>query len=306
MSDRGVSIRYRVSEMNGRAGRLRRSLFISLVAAAGLLTASASPAGASVTVGQVAPDTTAARTCVSPVDRVQPTVTGGNSYIIPANGTITSWSTTTSGDGGGQLKLKVFRHVAGTTYMAVAHDAPRDLALDTINTFSTSVAVRAGDLLGLNSFSGTPDCAFLVTGETYLRTTTSDLADGESADFTQSTIDRRLNVSAVLDPSNTFRLGKVKRNKNKGTATITVKDIPNPGELALAGRGIKVARTAGAVIAKTVTAPGDVKLTIRAKGKKKRKLNETGKVKVKPKITFTPTGGDPNTQSRKLKLKKNL
>jgi hypothetical protein len=60
------------------------------------------------------------------------------------------------------------------------------------------------------------------------------------------------------------------------------------------------------VISATVTAPGKVRLTIKAKGKKKRKLNETGKVKIKPNITFTPTGGDPSTQSPKLKLKKNI
>ncbi len=60
------------------------------------------------------------------------------------------------------------------------------------------------------------------------------------------------------------------------------------------------------VISKTVTAPGKVKLTIRAKGKKQKTLNETGKVQVKPKITFTPTGGDASTQSVKVKLKKTL
>ena len=33
---------------------------------------------------------------------------------------------------------------------------------------------------------------------------------------------------------------------------------------------------------------------------------ETGKVKVKPKVTHTPTGGDPSTRSIKVKLKKRL
>jgi hypothetical protein len=61
-----------------------------------------------------------------------------------------------------------------------------------------------------------------------------------------------------------------------------------------------------AIISKTVSAPGVVKLKIRAKGKQKAILNETGKVKVKPKITYTPTGGDPSTQSIKVKLKKKL
>ena len=80
--------------------------------------------------------------------------------------------------------------------------------------------------------------------------------------------------------------------------------VPNPGELTGSGKGVKVASAAR--ISKTVSAPGEVKLTIKAKGKKKGTLNETGKVKLRPKITYTPTGGDPSTQSVKVKLKKNL
>jgi subtilisin-like proprotein convertase family protein len=106
-----------------------------------------------------------------------------------------------------------------------------------------------------------------------------------------------------IKPSNVFTLGAVTRNKKKGTARLTV-NVPGPGELALSGNGVKTADTAGAVAAKTVPAAGKVRLLIRAKGKKKRKLNETGKVKVMPSVTFTPTGGDPSTQARKLKLKK--
>ncbi len=49
------------------------------------------------------------------------------------------------------------------------------------------------------------------------------------------------------------------------------------------------------MISKTVGAAGEVKLKIRAKGKKRKQLNEDGKVKLKPKITYTPTGGDSST-----------
>ena len=47
-------------------------------------------------------------------------------------------------------------------------------------------------------------------------------------------------------------------------------------------------------------------MLIKAKGKKKRKLNDTGKVTLNVAVTYTPTGGDPSTQSVKVKLKKNL
>ncbi|HEY6654678.1 MAG TPA: hypothetical protein VI028_11160 [Solirubrobacterales bacterium] len=59
------------------------------------------------------------------------------------------------------------------------------------------------------------------------------------------------------------------------------------------------------MISKSVGA-GQAQLLIKAKGKKKRKLNETGKAKLNVAITYTPTGGDPNIQSVKVNLKKKL
>ena len=106
-------------------------------------------------------------------------------------------------------------------------------------------------------------------------------------------------------PSNNFTFGKVKRNTKKGTATLTV-DVPGPGEIALGGTGVKPQRPVFGFRgrSKPVVAAGPVKLKIKATGKKKQKLNETGKVKVKVKVTFTPTGGAPNTESKKVKLKR--
>ena len=55
------------------------------------------------------------------------------------------------------------------------------------------------------------------------------------------------------------------------------------------------------MISKSVGA-GPAQLLIKAKGKKKATLNATGKVKLKPKVTYTPTDGDPSTQSVRVKL----
>jgi hypothetical protein len=269
-----------------------------------LLGVSTSTAAASVTVGQIATPT---NTCASPVDRVQPAVSSGNSYVISANGTITSWSTNT-GTNGGEIKMKVFRPVSGTpnTFMVVAQDGPRTLALNTINMFPVSIQVKAGDLLGMNSFSGTPDCGTLVTGDSYLREPpaggTGDLGIGQSAAFTGTVNDRRLDISAQLDPTNTLTFGQVVRNKKKGTATLPV-DVPNAGQLDFAAPLGKVVETAAV---KTVTAPGTLRFKIKAKGRKRTKLNETGKVKVTPRFTFTPTGGTSNTQGIKIKLRKQI
>ena len=286
-----------------RSGVLRMTLGGSLLALS--FAVCSSPAAASVVVGQIAAPT---NTCASPVDRVQPTVSIGNSYVIPANGTITSWSTTTATNGG-QMKLKVFRPVVGNTFSVVGQTDPRDLALNTTNTFSANIAVKAGDVIGMNSFSGTPDCGTLVTGENYLRQpaatatpATGDLANGQSATFGGVVMDRHLDISAQLEPTNTVTFGQVARNKKKGTARVTL-DLPNPGQLAFSGNKVKLAQVANSGVT-TVTAPGSVTFSLKAKGKKLRKLKKTGKVGVNPAFTFTPNGGAANTQSIQVKLKR--
>jgi hypothetical protein len=98
-------------------------------------------------------------------------------------------------------------------------------------------------------------------------------------------------------PSNTFSFGKVKKNKKKGTAKLTVK-VPGPGGLRLAKSKKVKAKN------KRADAEGKVKLPIKPRRKAKQKLATKGKVKVKAKVTFTPDGGDPNTQSKRLKLVK--
>jgi hypothetical protein len=293
-----------------RGPRLLRRFALAASLAALSLAASGSPAGAaSVTIGQLA--AVPAPPCtIAPVERAQPTVTSGNPYVVPATGGVTSWVLTSwshaAGTSTGQtLTMKIYRKVADpATFQVVGHDGPRPLVGGTINTFQASVPVRSGDVLGFHQPTATPTaCRLTAPGDTFQFFHPGTLNDGESAPFAPSAENNRLNISAVVGPTNTFSVGAIKRNKKKGTATLTA-TVPNPGELTGSGKGVKVAIAAR--ISKMVTAPGKVKLTITAKGKKKATLNDAGKVTVKPKITYTPTGGDPSTQSVKLKLKKNI
>lgn len=93
----------------------------------------------------------------------------------------------------------------------------------------------------------------------------------------------------------TLKLGKVKLDEKKGTATFTAK-VPGAGSLTLGGKGIVSVKrkTKGA---KTL------KLTIKAKGKAKAQLAQTGAVKVKAKVTFKPTSGISVTKKKGLSLK---
>jgi hypothetical protein len=101
--------------------------------------------------------------------------------------------------------------------------------------------------------------------------------------------------------SSGFTIDGVRRNKKKGTATITA-GVDFPGELLASGKGVKAS---SAVTSKAVAA-GQAKLVIKAKGKNRRKLNENGKVKLKLAISYTPAGGTLHTQSLKVKLKKKI
>jgi len=281
--------------------RLVRRFSLASVVAALSLAASALPATAAVTVGQTAPSSI---NNSSDFDFVQGTLVSGTSYVLPVNGTLTSWSTHASANGG-MLAMQIFRPLGGSTYMAVAHDGPRPLNPSALNTFTgLSVPVKAGDVLGNStpSSAGLPAALFPgAPGDEHLVHSPA-LADGDQAPFGPDGGDR-VNISAVINPTNSFIPGAVTRNKKKGTASLAF-NLPNSGDLSGSGQGAQVAST-GAITSKAVPA-GTATLLVKAKGKKKRKLNQKGKVKLNLAVTYTPTGGDPSTQSVKVKLKKKL
>ena len=72
--------------------------------------------------------------------------------------------------------------------------------------------------------------------------------------------------------------------------------MPGPGGLVLRKTG-KVKRAS-----KTAAAAGAVKLTVKARGRARERLDDAGEVKVRAKVTFTPTGGTAKTKAKKIKL----
>ncbi len=96
---------------------------------------------------------------------------------------------------------------------------------------------------------------------------------------------------------NTFTIGKLKGTKLSltvaGAGRIDVND-------ANASKKKKLLKHSSA----TASGAGTVKVTLKLTKAGKRKLKESGKVKVKAAITFTPTGGTANTQKKGLKIKR--
>jgi len=274
---------------------------ICVVASLGLasLAIGAPTASASITLGQLS--ASAAADCGGgTTDLVQPTVTSGNSYIAPSDGTITSWSTHGGTSGlTGSAKLKVFRKVGEPVkYRAVAQDAFRTLTGSGLQTFNVTLGgIQTGDVLGL-TFATHTGCQFPVPGDAFF-SRAGDLSNGQDGNFNIGP-GFRTDISATFDPSHKFTVGAVTRNKKRGTATLTL-TVPGPGQVTLSGNGVKGAGTLIPVAAK-----GDVGVPIKATGKKRTKLFDTGKVTLNVGISYTPSGGSAGTAATKVKLKKKV
>lgn len=102
-----------------------------------------------------------------------------------------------------------------------------------------------------------------------------------------------------LQPQSSVRLGKLKRNKKKGTAVLTVTvPLPHAGMLTLSGKGLKTQTKA------IDGSTGTFKFKVVPKGKVKKALRKRGKRKVGIKVTYSPTGNSAATAKRKAKLVK--
>lgn len=263
------------------------------------------------------------------------TVPGTPSYATP-HGVLTSWRFHSSGDASaGAVRLKIFRYTGtGLVFKVLAESSLKTLEPDTAYDFKERIPVDQGDLLGLTAVSdaevgitvpGTPQNQLAQFGG-------GDIPPGQTGTATIAWPDLRPSVAATVESDADgdgfgddtqdkcpvdrttqalcqFSFGRLKRNTKRGTAVLPV-TVPGAGTLSLSGRGVagQQASTSRAASAggRAVASASTVKLVVKGKGKKKKTLNETGKVKLNLAITYTPTVGDPSTQSVKVKLKKKL
>lgn len=282
----------------GRANRSARWLSAVAVSLAWMAAAvSATPASGAVTLGQLAPTASPDCPAVSApgVDYLQPSITGGNLYIARQAGTITSWSTNSSG-GDATYVFKVFRRTSDPDVFQVIAHAPAHVLTSGINTVPVNIAVRSGDMIGVNERGDANSCTFGQAGDGVLSREGS-ISDGGSGTFLPRN-DVRLNLSAILVPSNEFTIGALTQDRKQGTATVTV-NVPNPGILTLSGKGLKRRR-----VSKNIAVAGSVRFQIAAAGKKKRKLEKTGRVAMSTMMTYTPAAGEPASTLLTVKLRK--
>lgn len=231
----------------------------------------------------------------------------GANVASPVSGTIIGWKAALAI---GTFKLHVVRQ-SGGLFTSAGTSSSQTLVGATVSPLlPTNLPIQTGDLIGLDNSAGGERIGQTTDPRSTYIAFTPPLADGapaRSPSLIGSSAEYAFNALVAVMPSNAFSFGKVKHKTHNGTAKLAV-NVPGPGTLSLAGKGVKTQRAGDrAVASKTVTAAGTVKLLIKAKGKTKAKLNKKGKVKAKVTVTYTPVAevsGVPNTQAKRVKLVK--
>ncbi len=145
-----------------------------------------------IVVGQTAPPTSPPITCNEAFSFVefQSTTAGGNSYVFPSSGLVTSWSVMGGSVGTGSFGVKILRPVIGNSFKIIGGEVGFSLLPGIVNTYPLSVQVEAGDILGIQYYGDPAPCVFLT---------------GLSGDRIR--FDERIamtNSAVTFDPKNTY------------------------------------------------------------------------------------------------------
>ncbi len=289
-----------------KQGRRKHLAMVAAIAVTGLLFAGT--AQASVTIGSnlstpASDNNGSAGECTVPCTVVNIGMPAANvaagGLVSPVNGTVTSWRFGAGNTAVG-IQLRILRPAGAGTFIGTGGSAPSNYTPvsppEATPPILTLVPIALGDTVGLQS----PNANLVLgvnPGATMGYWNLPPLADGAPRHVEGTDGAREALVQATIEPANAITFGKVKKNKKKGKAIVTM-TVPNPGTLLYTHKGIKV------VGPPTVSAPGEVQLVIKPKANVRRKLDKKGKARVGFNVRFTPTGGTLATQHENIKLRK--
>jgi hypothetical protein len=160
-----------------------------------------------VTVGQVAPDPSAAFNCGSTFTFAQASTGAGPSHAVTSGGILTSWSINTTSEMGQKARLVVVHPLSGTTYSVLGTTDIQDLTPSLLNeSLPARIPVHVGDTLAL---SPDPEGTFMSLSGVHCVFPTADTADvvrsgsnpvGSTVDLPGPSSKERLNLAATIEP----------------------------------------------------------------------------------------------------------
>jgi hypothetical protein len=287
------------------------SLLMSLAAlsmpagAAGTLTIGSNLGRAPSTSHQCTPNCTVAPVSLS----AAASAPGG--VISPVNGTIVTWRIRA----GGMVSPVSFRVLNrspdGFATGAGTSEPATPLGND-ISSFSAQLPIKVGQTIGI-------DCCTIESVYEAGATGTEDvwlpvLPDGgppQDTFLNSPPNAHELLIIADIQPVSAFTISAIKPGKG-GKLTVTA-NMPNPGTLEGGDkRDARLAATAAKKKAKYLqharmpvgVAGQTIRLLLKPTKLTRSVLAERGKLKVKAKVVFTPTGGSPSAQIVRAKLRR--
>lgn len=158
-----------------------------------------------IVVGQTASPSSPPTTCdeVFSFVEFQSTIAGGNSYVFPSSGLVTSWSVMGGSAGTESFGVKILRPVIGNSFKIVGGEVGFSLLPGVVNVYPLSVQVEAGDILGIQYYGNPAPCVFptglsgdRIRGDKRIATTNSTVTFDPENTYSGY----RTNISATLLP----------------------------------------------------------------------------------------------------------
>jgi hypothetical protein len=236
--------------------------------------------------------------CTFAIGALAPDRQAAGGIASPVNGTVTTWRIR-AGISSGPAALRVVRPLAGGLYSSGGATSQVTPATDAISTYAAQLPIQRGDLIGVDC-CGASSTFFTASGPPTSRLDfePGPLADGPGTAPVDSDGFEVL-INADIEPTSAFTVAKGRQKK--GGAITMIAQLPNVGTLTAEGTKMKP-RLLKASSAEA--GPGPVSVTLATTKAAKARLAERGRVKLGVKVTFTPMGGSPATQTLKVKLRK--
>ncbi|HVO53666.1 MAG TPA: hypothetical protein VMT37_04560 [Solirubrobacterales bacterium] len=228
----------------------------------------------------------------------------GATMTSPCDGTVTRFRLKGFVRPANHYSLRVIRKNPDGSYTGTATSAPVAIATEGVNEYATDLPISAGEQIGIDFLDSTEEYGLAWIGGPTVSASVlfAFPADGTAAfpDIPSTTFYYLFNADVSCTPppppSNSFRVVKLKK-------TTLVLDLASAGSLRAVDashskskpRLLKGSRASGG--------PGRVKLKLKLTSAAKATLREKGKLALRTKLVFTPTGGVAATRVRKLTIR---
>lgn len=289
----------------GRAALRRRHAAPALILALTAIALVPAAATADVTIGPPLDPPLAFGAACSPACTVFQSSHPSATLAAPVGGAVLRWRVKKGvGADWGEVRLRVLRPDGLDAWRAVHSSDPVTLPGPAgVHEFATNLPISAGDRVAVsatNQYQGwiASGASLGVWSGLWAG---GDLLDGQTRPPHYTAENSVVGLQADIGaPPNEFTLGKPKLNRKRGTAKLPVV-VPGPGRVTL--QRTKQLKPASA----QASSSGAVRLTLRPRGKAKRRLASTPRggrraVKVRARVRFAPIAGTPRTKAKRVRL----